>query len=424
MVIEKTTPQQDVAPFALPKTIFSVDRENVAEIRDLPAWLRSVFRILNHLRWGSLVMILPDGRAFRFKGKETGVEGVLLVRNFKFATRLVRGGALGFAEGYMAGEWDSPKLSALLEMFANNVDDLEDYIGDSRLVRLARTAFHYLHLNTKRGAKKNIHAHYDLGNEFYEKWLDPTMTYSSAKFEGPNQSLSEAQINKYRSLARTLNLTPEKSLLEIGSGWGGFAEYAASEIGCKVTGITISQEQLDFARARIEQKGLSDRVEFRFQDYRDINETYDAIASIEMFEAVGESYWPVYFAKIRDALKSGGRAGLQIITIKEEHFASYRLQPDFIRRYVFPGGLLPPPSALVEQARQAGLNWIGDVDFGLDYARTLAQWRQSFLSAWPQIKTLGFDEHFKRLWRYYLAVCEAGFRARSIDVTQITLAKH
>jgi cyclopropane-fatty-acyl-phospholipid synthase len=423
MVQEIADVQQDPIKNTLPSDIVSVDKEAIEKLIGIPKWMRSVFKLLTHLRWGQLVVILPDKRAFRFAGREPGTEGVLQVHDYKFATRILRGGSLGFAEGYLAGEWESPKLSRMLEVFANNIDDLEEHISDSRLVRLARTTFHFLHLNTKRGAKKNIHAHYDLGNEFYEQWLDPTMTYSCARFESPNQSLSDAQKNKYRTLASNLNLTPQSSLLEIGSGWGGFAEFAASEIGCKVVGITISQEQLDFARKRIEQQGLTDRVEFRFQDYRDVAEKFDAIASIEMFEAVGESYWPIYFAKIRDSLTEGGRAGLQIITIKEEHFPSYRLQPDFIRRYIFPGGLLPPPSALVEQAKQAGLRWVDNVNFGQDYAQTLAHWRQSFLSAWPQIRSLGFDERFKRLWRYYLACCEAGFRARSIDVTQITLAK-
>jgi cyclopropane-fatty-acyl-phospholipid synthase len=282
---------------------------------------------------------------------------------------------------------------------------------------------HLMNANTRAGAKRNIHAHYDLGNEFYSSWLDPSMTYSSAKFEDPRETLQEAQRNKYASLAQRIGLRPEHQLLEIGCGWGGFAEYAAKEIGCKVTGITISREQHDFARARIAKAGIGDKVEIRLEDYRDTKGAFDRIASIEMFEAVGEEYWPAYFDKIRSLLKPGGVAGLQIITIDERYFSAYRCSVDFIQKYVFPGGMLPSMTTLREQVARAGLTWRENTTFGQDYARTLATWRDRFTAAWDDIGRMGFDERFKRLWNYYLSYCEAGFRAGSIDVTQIAIAR-
>jgi cyclopropane-fatty-acyl-phospholipid synthase len=250
------------------------------------------------------------------------------------------------------------------------------------------------------------------------------MTYSSAKFDRPDETLGEAQRNKYASLARRIDLKPEHRLLEIGCGWGGFAEFAAREIGCNVTGITISREQHDFAKERIASAGLAAKAEIRLEDYRDTQGTFDRIASIEMFEAVGEEYWPAYFSKIRSLLAPGGLAGLQIITIDERYFSAYRRSVDFIQKYVFPGGMLPSMQALRDQVARAGLNWHDNTTFGQDYARTLASWRDRFLSAWDEIRPLGFDDQFKRMWSYYLSYCEAGFRAGSIDVTQIALARN
>ena len=237
------------------------------------------------------------------------------------------------------------------------------------------------------------------------------------------RDLSEAQINKYRSLAQRIDLRPEHTVLEIGSGWGGFAEYAASEIGCKIVGITISPEQRDFASKRIADKGLQDKVEFRLQDYRDVKEKYDRIASIEMFEAVGRHYWPIYFSKMRDCLKPGGLAGLQIITISDQSFERYRHSADFIQRYIFPGGMLPSPTALKEQIDKAGLAWRDNINFGLHYARTLNEWHNRFQAARPRIERLGFDEKFRLLWKYYLSYCEAGFRAGTLDVTQVVVTR-
>lgn len=394
-----------------------------ADLSGLPLSLQSVIRVASRVIWGTVTINLPDGRTFRFTGVTPGIEGQINVKNIGFASKLLNGGTIGFAESYFAGDWDSPDVVALLQVVSKNSDAMEDYFQSNVFTRTVQRFLHFLNRNTKTQAKRNIMAHYDLGNAFYSKWLDRTMTYSSAKFDRPDQALPDAQRNKYRSLAEKIDLRPEHHVLEIGSGWGGFAEFAASEIGCKVTGITISPEQLAFAKKRIEDKGLNDKVEFRLQDYRDVGDKFDRIASIEMFEAVGMKYWPTYFQKIHDCLVPKGRAGLQIITIRDERFKSYRQGVDFIQKYIFPGGMLPSPSVLKRQVESANLSWIGNYEFGLDYAKTLAEWRDRFQQAWPQIQTLGFDEHFRQLWKYYLSYCEAGFRAGTIDVTQVTLER-
>ncbi|HVY02949.1 MAG TPA: cyclopropane-fatty-acyl-phospholipid synthase family protein, partial [Caulobacterales bacterium] len=254
-------------------------------------------------------------------------------------------------------------------------------------------------------------------------WLDPTMTYSSAKFDSPGQDLTSAQLNKYRALAERLDLQPGDRVLEIGCGWGGFAEVAARDYGARVTGVTISNAQRDFAVQRMARLGLSDRVDIQLRDYRDVEGRFDKVASIEMFEAVGESYWPAYFRKVAEALKSGGRAALQIITIDEALFAAYRRRADFIQRYIFPGGMLPTVARLRQEAERAGLAWDAMQNFGASYADTLAHWGRRFAAKWDEIRTLGFDERFKRLWAFYLSYCEAGFRTRRTDVVQVGLAK-
>lgn len=396
---------------------------NLGLIPGLPWLARLAFRVLLHIRNGSLTIFLPDGRHLRFAGREPGADAIMEIRDFGLARRFFTGGDLGAAEAFLDGMWDSPNITAFLEFFARNRETLREKLFGLRSLRFGARLYHLMRRNSKRGAKRNIEFHYDLGNNFYRPWLDRTMTYSSARFTHPGQDLSDAQLNKYRSLAERIDLRPEHHVLEIGSGWGGFAEFAAGEIGCRVTGITISKEQLAFARDRMAAKGLSDRVEIRYQDYRDVSEKFDRIASIEMFEAVGEKYWPAYFRKLSDCLKPGGIAGLQIITIEDRIFPAYRKSADFIQRYIFPGGMLPSPSALKDQVARAGLTWVGNLDFGLDYAETLKLWRQRFRAAWPDIQPLGFDERFRRMWEYYLAYCEAGFRAGQIDVTQVTLTR-
>jgi cyclopropane-fatty-acyl-phospholipid synthase len=277
--------------------------------------------------------------------------------------------------------------------------------------------------NTKLRAKRNIFAHYDLGNRFYESWLDETMTYSSALFAQGASDLATAQRCKYESLAREIRLGSGQSLLEIGCGWGGFAEFAARNYDVRVVGLTISRKQFDYANERIFVAGLGDKVDIRLQDYRDELGVYDRIASIEMIEAVGAEYWPTYFGQLRDRLTSGGVAGIQAITIQDRFFEGYRREIDFIRRYVFPGGMLPSPGILRELGDRFGLPLIAEKVFGDDYPRTLAAWRDRFRSAWPNLAPLGFDERFRRLWEYYLAYCEAGFLSRNIDVRQMIFAK-
>ena len=404
-------------------TTIKILRGTLPDVSALPYFVRLLLPVTARLKWGSVAVTLPDGRRIEIESGGAGKHAELILNNYRCLWRLVRTGNLGFAEGYLAHEWDTPDLSALLEVFARNADAMNELFEGKWWAKLAGRLAHALNRNTRAGSRRNIHAHYDLGNAFYERWLDPSMTYSSAKFDAPGQSLSEAQRNKYASLAQRIGLKPEHSVLEIGCGWGGFAEFAAKEVGCNVTGITISREQHDFAKARLFKAGLGEKTDIRLEDYRDTKGTFDRIASIEMFEAVGEEYWPAYFGKIGETLKPGGQAGLQIITIDERYFDGYRKSVDFIQKYVFPGGMLPSMTALREQVNRAGLTWRSNTTFGEDYADTLATWRDRFLAAWDDIRPLGFDEKFKRLWGYYLSYCEAGFRARSIDVTQVALAR-
>lgn len=392
-------------------------------LRQVPFHARAVLKAAGNLARGQLTVTLPNGETLIFTGAAAGKEAEITIIDYHFAWSIILNGHLGAAESFLRGDWESPDVERVLELFAENREVFTSVMNGLSFQRLTERIAHGFRKNNRAGSKKNIHFHYDLGNSFYKRWLDPTMTYSSARFDSPHQDLSAAQMNKYRSLAHNMDLKPDSNLLEIGCGWGGFAEYAASEIGCKVTALTISNEQLAFARERIASKGLSDRVEVRFQDYRDVTEKFDRIASIEMFEAVGEQYWPAYFSKVRDCLTPGGLAGLQIITIDDRSFESYRKGVDFIQRYVFPGGMLPSPSALKRQVSQAGLSWKTNVEFGLDYAETLARWRDRFQRAWPEIREMGFDERFRRLWDFYLAYCEAGFRTGNVDVTQLTLSR-
>ena len=389
-------------------------------VRGLPAKARMALRGLLHLRHGRLSIRMPDGRTVLVEGRSEGPDAALILHNWNLAHRALTGGTIGVAESYIDGDWESPDVTAFLELFLVNVEVGDTLAGGARgIARLVEQIRHWLRSNSRSQAKKNISAHYDLGNAFYSKWLDRTMTYSSALYEDRTNDLASAQTAKYRALAQAAGLKSGDRVLEIGCGWGGFAEFAAGEIGCHVTGLTISREQLAFARERIEKAGLSDKVDLRFQDYRDETGRYDGVVSIEMFEAVGEKYWPTYFAKVRDCLKPGGRAGLQIITIKPEAYKAYRANPDFIQRYVFPGGMLPTENHLQSLGLEAGLDMVGHRAFGPDYGRTLAEWRQRFWDAWEEIRPMGFDLRFKRLWEFYMYYCEAGFRSGHINVRQV-----
>ena len=397
--------------------------ETISHLAGVPALVKAVLRIALRLNSGEITLILPDGRALLFKGPEAGKSGVLIIKDYEFAKRLLTAGGTGMGEAYMDGMWDSPDLATFLEVVAVNSEYMRQYFHGKGWARVLGRLMHFLNRNSKSGSKKNIEYHYDLGNAFYRQWLDSTMTYSSARFADPNQPLPEAQKNKYLSLINEAEIRPEHSVLEIGCGWGGFAEFAAKEVGCKITGITISKEQLEFAQKRMFENGLNDKVDIQYIDYRDVEGQYDRVASIEMFEAVGEEYWPSFFGKVRDVLKTGGQAGLQIITIADELFDDYRQSADFIQRYIFPGGMLPSPTVLADQVRNVGLEWKHNITFGRDYARTLHIWRDRFTEAWPTIQPLGFDERFRRMWNLYLGYCEAGFNAGTIDVTQVALRR-
>ncbi|MFL5298011.1 MAG: class I SAM-dependent methyltransferase [Phenylobacterium sp.] len=394
------------------------------ELKGVPATFRAALRMIAR-NWmiGSVTFALPSGREFQIAGSEPGPSGRLVVHDFRFMRRALATGDIGFAEGFMAGEWDTPDLSALLCVFAANWAKLHRVTMGNPLAWTFNRIRHALRANSREGARKNIHAHYDLGNAFYTRWLDPTMTYSSARYERPDQPLSEAQMAKYRALATNMGLQAGQSVLEIGCGWGGFAEFAAKEVGARVTAITISEEQFKFARARMFAQGLSERADIRFVDYRDVEGQFDRVASIEMFEAVGEQYWPAYFGKIHESLTPGGRAGLQIITIRDEDFEAYRGRADFIQNYIFPGGMLPSEERLRKVTAKAGLAWTAISRFGQDYADTLAEWHRNFDAAWGDIRHLGFDERFRKLWKFYLSYCEAGFRNERTNVVQLSLAK-
>jgi cyclopropane-fatty-acyl-phospholipid synthase len=400
---------------------------DAASVEQLTAGLDSASRraltLACRLEKGVLDIEMPDGRLYRVTGREPGPSGHIKIHDLAFARRIITEGDLGLAESNLRGEWESRNLQNFMLLFCENHHIVDRLLEGQPLIRMWHRLRHWLNRNTRSGSRRNIHAHYDIGNRFYSSWLDRTMTYSSAIFETGDNDLSSAQQRKYRALAEATGIRQGDHVLEIGCGWGGFAEFAAKELGCRVTGLTISQEQHDFAKQRMAAAGLGERVTIKLQDYRDERGVYDRIASIEMFEAVGESYWPTYFQQLRDRLKPGGAAGLQVITIRDDQFASYRRDVDFIQKYVFPGGMLPSPRVLRQFGERFGLALTAERIFGHDYAETLAQWRVRFRSAWPQLTTMGFDERFRRLWEYYLAYCEAGFRSGNIDVRQIVYAR-
>jgi cyclopropane-fatty-acyl-phospholipid synthase len=404
--------------------IISVTPDNQHEkLAGLPRLVRLALGFAARIRRGTLDITLPDGRTMRMGGVEPGPAAAMTVYNYGFAYRLVNGGDIGIAEAYLNRDWDTPDLTQFLYLFCVNHDLIQAMLADKPLVRFVQVVRHWFNRNTKRQAKRNIYAHYDIGNAFYSAWLDSSMTYSSALYEDDAADLTAAQKNKYRRLAEAIDLRPGQTLLEIGCGWGGFAEYVAKTLGAKVVGLTISREQRDFAQKRIHEAGLAEKVEIKLQDYRDERDQYDRIASIEMIEAVGEQFWPKYFSQISDRLKAGGLAGIQAITIQDSMFQSYRREVDFIQRYVFPGGMLPSPEVLKTLGERFGIPVIRERIFGQDYAKTLATWRNNFRAAWPSLKPLGFDDRFRRLWEYYLAYCEAGFLSGNIDVRQVVFAK-
>ena len=386
-----------------------------------PASARWLLRLLAQLKCGSIELTCPDGRKLSFNGERAGPHATLVLKDWQVCGDLLRRGDIGLAEAYIAGRAESADLMQLLLLGALNEEAVEQAIHGRWWATLAYRLRHLLRPNSRRGSRRNIEAHYDLGNDFYNLWLDPSMTYSSALFEGDlTRSLADAQAAKYARILRVLDARPGSHILEVGCGWGGFAEFAA-RAGCRVTGITISPSQLEYARRRIAAAGLQDRVDLQLVDYRDLDGQYDHVVSIEMFEAVGERYWPGYFATLHDRLRPGGRAVVQSITIAENKFERYRAGTDFIQQYIFPGGMLPSPGRFRSVAAAAGLAVDEMYDFGLDYAETLRRWHVQFNATAQLVQHQGFDDRFMRTWQFYLAYCEAGFRARATGVVQAVL---
>lgn len=384
-------------------------------------WIRDPWSCLIHtvakrLPLGHLTIKFPDGRVATFEGRLGNQPMAQLELNSKAASRrIMTGGSIGAGESYMRGDWTSPDLTQFLLLAVVNEQAGVD-VDETAVARPWHRLGHLLKPNSLSGSRRNIAYHYDLGNAFYREWLDPTMTYSSAWFKNADDTLEEAQIEKYNRIIDGLALTPEHHLLEIGCGWGGFAIAAVRKTGCRVTAVTISREQAELARERVAAAGLSERIDIQLKDYRKISGQYDRIASIEMFEAVGERHWPLFFERVQDLLGSGGKAVMQIITIAEHRFEEYRRNADFIQRYVFPGGMLPNKSILKARIESAGMRMAPPACFGQSYARTLRIWRTRFLDAWPKIEAVGFDTEFRRMWEFYLCYCEAGFTAGVIDV--------
>jgi len=389
----------------------------------LPRYFPAALEVAKRLERGRLDFVLPDGRRFRVEGREPGPVAEIDIHNPDCFARLIREGDLGFCDAYLEGWWSTPDLQAFMDLVQGGNEGVYDGYPGMGLVRAYEKLRFWLQSNSKRQARKNIAYHYDLGNDFYRLWLDDTMTYSSALFQTGQESLERAQMQKYASMVDRMGAQPGDHVLEIGCGWGGFAEYAAKERGLKVTCLTISQAQYDFAVERIAKAGLSDRVTFKLQDYRDERGQYDGIASIEMFEAVGEKYWPVYFDTLRERLKPGRHATLQIITVPDRRFETYRKSVDFIQKYIFPGGMLPSPAALKREIDRAGLRLRDSFEFGQSYSDTLRRWHEVFNARWDDVAKMGFDDRFRRMWNFYLTSCAGAFRGEICDVTQITVTR-
>lgn len=388
----------------------------------LERFLRRALRSqLADLACGELTVVLPQGGRLVARGRTSGPHAQLVLHRWRPLLRLATQGDLGLARSFRDGDWSTPDLVALLRFGAANDQQAGKRLQGSAWARLAARVAHLRRANTKRGSRDNIAFHYDLGNDFYAQWLDESMLYSSALYTRPGASLEEAQAERLQRIVQLVDAPAGANVLEIGCGWGALAVALAQQHDARVTGLTLSTEQLAFAQQRALQAGVAGQLDLRLQDYRDVQGQYARIVSIEMVEAVGEAWWPTYFATLRDRLAPGGHAVLQAITIADAHFDGYRRGADFIQHCIFPGGMLPSPSALREQATRAGLVLQEELLFGPSYAATLADWRHRFLTAWPAIEAQGFDLRFKRLWEYYLCYCEAGFRSGRVDVGLYTL---
>jgi cyclopropane-fatty-acyl-phospholipid synthase len=388
----------------------------------MPRPMKLVLQLLNKLQHGAMRVDFPDGQSALFGDGSPPVG--LVLHNWNVAAAVIKSGDIGFAETYIAGDWTTDNLPNLIALFIRNRESAEALIYGTWWGNLLYRVRHLFNRNTRAGSRKNIHAHYDIGNTFYKLWLDRSMTYSSALYTpAAGCSLEAAQNAKYQRILDQLAVGRGAKILEIGCGWGGFAELAAQSLDAHVTGLTLSTEQLDYAQRRLADAGLAGNAELLLQDYRDTDGQFDGIASIEMFEAVGETFWPSYFECVARNLKKGGKACIQSIVIADELFERYRVGTDFIQQYIFPGGMLPSPAQFKLQAEAQGLRVTDEFMFGIDYARTLAEWRVSFHQQAAQVRAQGFDERFMRTWDFYLAYCEAGFRAGSINVAHFTLEK-
>jgi cyclopropane-fatty-acyl-phospholipid synthase len=411
---------------AAPIPASAASAASAATLAGAPAAGRSVLQLMSELPYGSLDLELPGGELLRFGGRaQPGLRASIRLANWNVCPVTLASGDIGFAESFIAGDWSSPDLPALLRLFIANRQAVEGLVYGRWWGRLLHRAHHLLNRNSRAGSRRNVHAHYDLGNAFYQLWLDAGMSYSSAWFDGDTgQPLEQAQQAKWARALAECRLPRGGRLLELGCGWGAMAECAAAQLDAHVTGVTLSTEQLAYARQRLHDAGFAGQADLRLQDYRDVNDgPYDAVVSIEMFEAVGQAYWPQFFSVLQRQLKAGGHACIQTITIRDDLFPRYVRGTDFIQQYIFPGGLLPSRAAFRAQAAKAGLEVVNELAFGGDYAETLRRWRQRFAARQAAVRDLGFDTRFLRIWSFYLAYCEAAFDAGNTDVVQFTLRK-
>jgi cyclopropane-fatty-acyl-phospholipid synthase len=384
----------------------------------LPKSAQLFFKVLSKIKRGNITVIGPDNITYEFSGDEPGENILISIRDWRTCDQLLQRGDIGLGESYIDGHWECLNTNGLIKLGIDNYDEFASVIKGSILKIIFYRLKHLLNRNTKKGSARNIHAHYDLGNDFYSLWLDKTMTYSSALYKSNDDSLEQAQEQKYQNILNELNIKPGDHILEIGCGWGGFMDYAASR-GIKVTGITISQEQYNYAKNRLEKHGNLTTI--LLQDYRDLEGSYTHIVSIEMFEALGEEYWSTYFKKVKELLSSSGKAVIQTIHINDKDFNSYRKGTDFIQQYIFPGGMLPSPSVFKKEAISKGFIVENELEFGLDYAKTLHAWEDRFNEELDSVYKMGYDENFVRTWRFYLKYCQGGFEAKKIGVAQFTL---
>ena len=382
-----------------------------------------VNNFLSKIKYGSLYVEFPSGEKKTYKGVEEGFIATIYIHNYNFLSYIFKRGSVGYAEAYIKGFYSTPNLTNLLMLsHINEKFFLENINSNIFYVTLSKIK-HFLKDNSKSQSKKNIKYHYDLGNKFYEKWLDQSMTYSSALFDQKNTNLTDAQINKYKKIADTLSLNENSKTLEIGCGWGGFSSFVAKKYKCNVDAITISREQYNYTASKIQKEGLGEKVSVHFKDYREINNMYSNIVSIEMFEAVGKKYWHSYFDIIQNSLSENGKAALQIITINERRAEMYQNTPDFIQQYIFPGGMLPTKKQLEVNAKEVGLKCLELLSFGKSYAKTLNIWNSQFQDSWNDVSRFGFDNKFKRMWEYYFSYCETGFLSGSTDVSHFLVKK-